>query len=74
MMANDGIGQLIVNPIVCTDVQPVFIYIFFKVAIDGWNCVMKMMRFSLVFLIELRVKDLVCVICDARLICSEIDL
>ena len=32
---------------------------FKKVAIDGWNCVMKVMRFSLVFLLELRVKDLV---------------
>ena len=26
----DGIGQLIVKTIVCTDVQPVFIYIFQK--------------------------------------------
>ena len=33
---------------------------------------MKMMRFSLVFLLESHVKDLVRTICDARLICSEI--
>ena len=65
----DGIGKLIVKTIVCTDVQPVFIYIFQKIAIDGWNCVMKVMRYSLVFLLELRVKDLVRTICDARLIC-----
>ena len=32
------------------------------------------MRFSLVFLLELRVKDLVRTMCDARLICSEINL
>ena len=44
-----------------------------KVAIDGWNCVMKVMRFSLVFLLELRVMDLICTICDERLICSEIN-
>ena len=31
----DGIGQLIVKTIVCTDVQPVFIYIFQKSS-DGW--------------------------------------
>ena len=31
----DGIGQLIVKTIVCTDVQPVFIYIFHKSS-DGW--------------------------------------
>ena len=31
----DGIGQLIVQAIVCTDVQPVFIYIFLKNS-DGW--------------------------------------
>ena len=45
-----------------------------KVSIDGWNCVMKVMGFSLVFLLELRVNDLVRTICDARLICSEINL
>ena len=38
-----------------------------KVAIDGWNCVMKVMRFSLVFSLELHVKDLVCVICAVDL-------
>ena len=70
----DGIGQLIVKTIVCTDVQPVFIYIFQKVAMDGWNCVMKVTRFSLVFLLELRVKDLVRTMCDAWLICLEINL
>ena len=70
----DGIGQLIIKTIVCTDVQSVFIYIFKTVAINGWNCVMKVMRFSLVFLLEIRVKDLVRTICDARLICSEINL
>ena len=32
---------------------------FIKVAMDRWNCVMKVMRLSLVFLLELRVKDLV---------------
>ena len=37
---------------------------FKKVAMDGWNCVMKVMRFSLVFLLELRVKDLVRTMCD----------
>ena len=42
---------------------------FKKVAMDGWNCVMKVMRFSLIFLLELRVKDLVRTICDAWLIC-----
>ena len=47
---------------------------FKKVAIDGWNCVMKVTRFSVVFLSELHVKYLVRVICDARLICSEINL
>ena len=31
----DGIGQLIVKMIVCTDVQPVFIYIFL-ISCDGW--------------------------------------
>ena len=31
----DGIGQLIVKTIVCTDVQPVFIY-FFQKSSDGW--------------------------------------
>ena len=41
-----------------------------KVAMDGWNCAMKVMRFSLVVLLELRVKDLVHTICDAWLICS----
>ena len=35
---------------------------------------MKVMRFSLVFSLELHVKDLVRVICDARLIRSEINL
>ena len=35
---------------------------------------MKVMRFSLVFLLELRVKDLVRTMCDAWLICSEINL
>ena len=35
---------------------------------------MKVMRFSLVFSLELHVKDLVRVICDAWLICSEINL
>ena len=47
---------------------------FKKVAMDGWNCVMKVMRFSLVFLLELRVKDLVRTMCDAWLICLEINL
>ena len=61
----DGIGQLIVKTIVFTDVQPVFIYIFFKVAMDGWNCVLKVMRFLLVFLLEIRVKDLDRTMCDA---------
>ena len=32
---HDGIGQLIVKTIVCTDVQPVFIYIFPRSS-DGW--------------------------------------
>ena len=32
---DDGIGQLIVKTIVCTDVQPVFIYIYKNVAMDG---------------------------------------
>ena len=45
---------------------------FKKVAIDGWNFAMKVMRFSLVFLLESHVKDLVRTICDAGLICSEI--
>ena len=40
---------------------------FKKVAMDGWNCVMKVMRFSLVFLLELRVKDMVRTMCDAWL-------
>ena len=31
----DGIGQLIVKTIVCTDVQPVFIHIS-KKSSDGW--------------------------------------
>ena len=66
----DEIGQLVAKTIVCTDVQPVFTYFFQKVAIDGWKCVMKLMRFSL----ELHVNDLVRVICDARLICSEFHL
>ena len=35
---------------------------------------MKVMRFSFVFSLELRVKDLVRTICDAWLICSEINL
>ena len=52
-----GIAQLIVKTIVCSDVQPVFIYFLQKVAKDGWNCVMKVMSFSLVFLLELHVKD-----------------
>ena len=47
---------------------------FTKVALDGWNCVMKVMRLSLVFLLEILVKDLVRTICDAWLICSEINL
>ena len=47
---------------------------FKKVAMDGWNCVMKVMRFSLVFLLELRVKDLVRTMCDTWLICLEINL
>ena len=41
----DKIGQRIGKRIVCTDVQPVFIYFLHKVAIEGWNCVMKVMRF-----------------------------
>ena len=45
-----------------------------KVAMDGWSCVMNVMRFSLVFLLALRVKDLVRTMCDAWLICSEINL
>ena len=68
-----GIGQLIVKTIVCTDVQPIFIYIFHKSS-DGWICVMKVMRFSLVFLLELRVKDLDRTMRDAWLICLEINL
>ena len=47
---------------------------FIKVAMDGWNCVMKVMRYLLVFLLELRVKDLVRTMCDAWLICLEINL
>ena len=47
---------------------------FKKVAMDGWNCVIKVMRFSLAFLLELRVKDLVRTMCDAWLICLEINL
>ena len=43
---------------------------FKKVAMDGWNCVIKVMRFLLVFLFELRVKDLVRTMCDAWLIFS----
>ena len=35
---------------------------------------MKVMRFSLVCLLEFRVKDLVRSICDARLTCPEINL
>ena len=45
-----------------------------QVAKDGWNSVMMVMRFSLVFLLELHVKDLVRTMCDAWLICSEINL
>ena len=41
---------------------------FKKVAIDGRNCVMKVMRFSLVFQQQIHVKELVRTICDARLI------
>ena len=48
--------------------------LFRRVAIDRWNCVMMVMRFSLVFLLELHVKDLLRVICDAWLICPEINL
>ena len=44
--------------------QSLFIF-FKKVAMDG--TVMKVMRFSLVFLLELRVKDLVRTMCDAWL-------
>ena len=33
------------------------------VAMDGWNCVMKVMRFSLVFLLEIHVKYLVRTLC-----------
>ena len=33
---------------------------------------MKVMRFSLAWMLELHVKDLVRVICDAQLICSQI--
>ena len=47
---------------------------FKKVAMDGWNSVMRVMRFSLVFLLELRVKDLARTMCDAWLICLEINL
>ena len=47
---------------------------FKKIAMDGWNCVMKVMRFSLVFLLEIIVKDFVCTMCDVLLICSEINL
>ena len=51
------------------------LFTFFKeVAMDGWNCVMKVMRFSLVFLLEIRVKDLVRTICDAWMISSFINL
>ena len=53
--------------------QSLFTY-FKKVAMDGWYCVMKVMRFSLVLLLELRFKDLVRTMCDAWLICSEINL
>ena len=45
-----------------------------KVAIDGWNCVMKVMRLSSVFMLELHVKNYVRVIREMRLICSEINL
>ena len=47
---------------------------FLKVVIDRWNYVLKVMRFLLVFLLELHVTDLVRTKCDARLICSEINL
>ena len=43
---------------------------FNKVAMDGWNCVMKVMRFSLLFLFELRVKDLVRTIWFVRVTCG----
>ena len=59
----------------------IFIYIYLplftffkKEAMDRWNCVMKVMRFSLVFLLELRVKDSVRTMCDAWLICLKINL
>ena len=51
-----------------------FLFTFFKkVVIDGWNCVMKVMCLSLDLCLELHVKDLVPVICEVRLICSEIN-
>ena len=53
--------------------QPLFTF-FKKVAIDGWNCVMKVMRLSFAFQMELLVKDLVRTMCEARLMCSEINL
>ena len=45
------------------------LFTFFKVVIDGWNCAMKVMRFPLVFLLKLRVKDWIRTIGHARLIC-----
>ena len=35
---------------------------------------MKVMCLSLVFSLELHVKDLFCVICEALLLCSEVNL
>ena len=41
---------------------------------NGWNCVIMVMHLLSVFSLELHVKDVVGVICEAWLICSEFDL
>ena len=69
-----GLDNLLLKRLSVRMISQSLFTFFIKVAMDGWNCVMNVMRFSLVFLLELRVKDLVRTICDAWLICLEIDL
>ena len=61
-----GLDKLLLNRLSVRMFSQSLFTFFKKVAIVGWNCMMKVMRFSLHFSLELHVKDLVRVICDTR--------
>ena len=69
-----GLGILLLKRLSVRMFSQSLFTFFRKVSNVGINCLMNVMRFSLVFLSELHVKDLVRVKCDTLLICSEINL